>query len=72
VLENRVLTSILGPKEDEVAGGWRKVSNEEFHNLYPSPYIIRMIKSRNIGWDGHITVFLRSFKKRLFKILSHK
>jgi hypothetical protein len=43
--ENRVLRGILGPKRDEVTGGWRKLHNEELHNLYSSPSIIRMTKS---------------------------
>jgi hypothetical protein len=46
VFENRVLR-IFGPRRDEVTGGWRKLLNEEFHNLYSSPSIIRMIKSRH-------------------------
>jgi hypothetical protein len=41
--ENRVLRRILGPKRDEVTGDWRKVHNEELHNLHSSPSIIRMI-----------------------------
>jgi hypothetical protein len=45
VCENRVLRRIFGPKRDEVTGDWRKLHNEEFHNLYSSPSIIRMIKS---------------------------
>jgi hypothetical protein len=45
VFENRVLRRIFGPKRDEVTGGWRKLHNEEFHNLYTSPSIIRIIKS---------------------------
>jgi hypothetical protein len=44
------LLRVFGPKRDEVIGGWRKLHNEELHNLYSSPSIIRMIKSR--GWDG--------------------
>jgi hypothetical protein len=44
VFENRVLRRIFGPKRDEVTGGWRKLHNEELHNLYSSPRIIRMIK----------------------------
>jgi hypothetical protein len=43
VFENRVLRRIFGPKRDEVTGGWRKLHNEELHNLYFSPSIIRMI-----------------------------
>jgi hypothetical protein len=44
VFENRVLRRILGPKRDEVMGGWRKLHNEELHNLHSPPSIIRMIK----------------------------
>jgi hypothetical protein len=53
VFENRVLGRIFGPKREEVARGWRRLHNEELHNLYPSPNIIRVIKSRRIGWTGH-------------------
>jgi hypothetical protein len=53
VFENRVLRRIFGQKRDEVTGGWRKQRNEELHNLYSSPNIIRMIKSRRIRWVGH-------------------
>jgi hypothetical protein len=52
VFENRVLRRIYGPKRDEVAGGWRKLHYEELHNLYSSPSIIRMIKSRHMRWAG--------------------
>jgi hypothetical protein len=45
VFENRVLRRIFGLKRDEVIGGWRKLYNEELHNLYSSPSIIRMIMS---------------------------
>jgi hypothetical protein len=44
VFENRVLRRIFGLKRDEVIGGWRKLHNEELHNLYGSPNIIRMIE----------------------------
>jgi hypothetical protein len=53
-LENRVLRRIFGPKVDEVTGGWRKLHNEELHNLYSSPNITRMIKSRSMRWVGHV------------------
>jgi hypothetical protein len=43
MFENRVLRRIFGPKRAEETGGWRKLHNEEFHNLYFSPSIIRMI-----------------------------
>jgi hypothetical protein len=55
VFENRVLRRIFGPKRDEVTGDWRKLHNEELHNLYSWPNIIRMIKSRRIRWTGHVT-----------------
>jgi hypothetical protein len=45
---------IFGLRRDEVTGDWRKLHNEEHHNLYSSPNIIRMIKSRRIGWAGHV------------------
>jgi hypothetical protein len=55
VFENRVLRRIFGPKRDEVTGGWRKLHNEELHNLYSSPSIIRMIKSMTMSLAGRIT-----------------
>jgi hypothetical protein len=54
VLENRVPRRIYGPKRDEVTGDWRKLHNEKLHNLYSSPIIIRMIKSRRMKWAGHV------------------
>jgi hypothetical protein len=53
VFKNRVLR-IFGPKTDEIIGSWRKLHNEELHNLYSSPNIIRMIMSRRMRWAGHI------------------
>jgi hypothetical protein len=53
VFENRVLRRIFGPKRDEVTVGWRKLHNEELHNLYSSPSIIRVITSRMMRWAGH-------------------
>jgi hypothetical protein len=53
MFENRVLRRIFGPQRDEV-GGWRKLRNEVLHNLYSSPSIIRMIKSRRMRWGGHV------------------
>jgi hypothetical protein len=52
VSENRVLRRICGPKRDEVKGDWRKLHDEELHNLYSPPSIIRMIKSRRMRWAG--------------------
>jgi hypothetical protein len=54
VFKNRVLRRIFGPKREGVTGGWRKVLNEELHNLYSSPSIIRIIKSRRVRWVGHV------------------
>jgi hypothetical protein len=54
VVENRVLRRIGGPKRADVTGDWRKLHNEERHNLYSSPNIIRMIKSRRMKWAGHV------------------
>jgi hypothetical protein len=51
--DNRVLRRIFGPKRVEVTGGWRKLHNEELHNLYSAPSIIRMIK-RRMRWAGHV------------------
>jgi hypothetical protein len=54
VFENRVLRRIFGPKRDGVTGGWRKLYNDELHNLYSSPSIIRIMKSRGMRWAGHV------------------
>jgi hypothetical protein len=48
VFENRMLRRIFGPKKDGVKGGWRKLHNEELHNLYSSPSVIRIMKSRRM------------------------
>jgi hypothetical protein len=55
VFENRVLRRIFGPKGDEVTRGWRQLHNEELHNTYSSPSIIRLIKSKRLRWAGHVT-----------------
>jgi hypothetical protein len=53
VFENRVLRRIFGPKMDDVTGEWRKLHNEELHNLYSSPNI-RYVKSRRMRWAGNV------------------
>ena len=53
MFENRV-PRIFGPKRDEVTGEWRKLQNEELNDLYSSPTIFRVIKSRKMRWAGHI------------------
>ena len=54
VFENMVLRSIFGPRRDEVTGEWRSLHNEELNDFYSSPNIVRVIKSRRIGWAGHV------------------
>jgi hypothetical protein len=54
VFENRVLRRIFGPKRDKVTGEWRRLHNEEFNDLYSSPNIIWLIKSRRLRWAGHV------------------
>jgi len=54
VFENRVLRRIFGLKRDEVTGEWRKLHDEELNDLYCSPSIVRLIKSRRMRWAGHV------------------
>jgi hypothetical protein len=61
VFENGVLRRICGPKRDEVTGGWRKLHNEEHHDLYSSLSIITIIKSRRMRLERHVA---RMGKKR--------
>jgi hypothetical protein len=70
VFENRVLRRIFGPKRDGVTGGWRKLYNEELHNLYSSPSIIRIIKSRRMRWAGHLARM--GEKRNVYRILVGK
>ena len=54
VFENMVLRRIFGPKRDEVPGEWRTLDNEELNDLYCSPNIVQVIKSRRMRWAGHV------------------
>jgi hypothetical protein len=54
VFENRMLRRIFGPRRGEVTGEWRKLHNEELHDLYCPPSIIRIMKSRMMRWAGHV------------------
>ena len=53
VFENMVLR-IIGPRRDEVTGEWRRLHNEELNDLYSSPNMVRVIKSRKMRWAGHV------------------
>ena len=54
VFENMVLRRIFGPRRDEVTGEWRRLHNEELSDLYSSPNIVRVMKSRRMRWAGHV------------------
>jgi hypothetical protein len=70
VFENRVLRRIFGPKRDEVTGEWRKLHNEELHNLYSTPDIIRQVKARRMRWAGHVA-HMRE-ERKVYKVLVGK
>jgi hypothetical protein len=65
-----VLRRIFGPKRDEVTGEWRKLHNEELHDLYSSPSIIRIIKTRRIRWVGHVVRM--GEKRNMYRLLVGK
>jgi hypothetical protein len=70
VFENRVLRRIFGHKSDEVTEDWRKLHNEELHNLYSPPGIIRQFKSRRMRWAGHVA-HMRE-ERKVYKVLVGK
>jgi hypothetical protein len=70
VFEKRALRRIFGPKIDEVTGGWRKLHNEELHNFYCPPSIIRMIKSRRVRWAGNVVLLVE--KRNVYRVLVGK
>jgi hypothetical protein len=70
MFENRVMRRIFGPKRNEVTGGWRKLHNEELHNLCFSPNIIRIIKSRRMRWAGHVARM--GEKRNVYRLLVGK
>jgi hypothetical protein len=65
-----VLRRIFGPKKGGVTEGWRKLHNEELHNLYSSPSIIRIIKSRRLRWAGHMARM--GEKRNVYRLLVGK
>jgi hypothetical protein len=65
-----VLRRIFGLKKDEIIGGWRKLHNEELHNLYSLPNVIRMIKSRRTRWAGHVACI--GEKRNAYRIMVGK
>jgi hypothetical protein len=56
VFENRALSRIFEPKGDEVTGVWRKLHNEEHHDMYCSPNVVQVIKSKRMRWVGHVAL----------------
>jgi len=70
VFENRVLRRVFGPKRDEVTGEWRKLHSEELNDLYSSPNIVRVIKSRRMRWAGHVALMGES--RDIYRILVGK
>jgi len=70
VFENTVLRIIFGLKRDEVIGEWRKLHNEELKDLYSSPNIIRVIKSRRMRWTGYVVHM--GERRGVFRVLVEK
>jgi hypothetical protein len=68
--ENRVLRRRFGSKKDEVMGEWRQLHNEELRDLYSSPSIIRIIKSRRMRWAGHVARI--GEKRNAYRLLVEK
>jgi len=58
VFENMVLRRIFRPRRDKVTGEWRRLRNEELNDLYSSPNIVRVIKSRRMRWAGHVALMV--------------
>jgi hypothetical protein len=69
VFKNRVLRRIFEPKRDEVTGDWRKLHNEELNELYTSPNIVRVIKSKRIRWVEHVARMEERRGVRVYRVL---
>jgi hypothetical protein len=70
VFENKVLRRPFGPKRDGLTGGWRKLHNKQRHDLYFSPSIIGMIKSRRMRWAGNVARMRE--KRNAYRLLVRK
>jgi hypothetical protein len=70
VFDNRVLKGIFGPKRNEVIGDCRRLHNEELHNFYSLPNIIRIIKPTRIRWTGHVACM--GEKRNAYRVLVGK
>ena len=70
MFENRVLRRIFGPGRDGITGEWRKLHNEELDDLYSSPNIVRVIKSRRLRWAGHVARMEEG--RGMYKVLVEK
>jgi hypothetical protein len=70
VFENMVRRRIFGPKRDEVTGEWRKLHNEELHNLYSSPNVVGQVKSRRMRWAVHVARVRE--ERKVYKVLVGK
>jgi hypothetical protein len=70
VFENRVLRRMFGPKRDEATGEWRKLHIMELRDLYSSPRITRIIKSRRMRWSGHVA--RKGEKRNAYRLLVGK
>jgi len=70
VFEATVYTRIFGPKRDEVIGEWKNLHNEGLNDLYSSPNIFRVIKSRSMGWAGHVACMGK--RRGVYRVLMRK
>ena len=68
--ESRVLRRIFGPRRDKVTGEWRKLHKEELNDLYSSPNVVRVIKSRRMRWAGHVARIVE--RRGLYRVLVRK
>ena len=70
MFENMVLRRIFGPRRNEVTREWRRLHNEELNDLYSSPNIVRVIKSRRMRWDGHVARM--GEERRVYRVFLEK